>query len=189
MNKSQLITAGHFGEEKITSLPTQIIQRIKIDPVTKCWNWTGTLRPDGYGLIYLAELKKQLRVHRVVYELLVKKIESGLVIDHLCRNRKCVNPNHLEQVSIKTNTLRGISPVVQKKNQTHCKYGHELLGENLYIHPKRNTRNCKKCSNSKSQMRRDGLLNTGFCKCGNTSYAKGKCQSCYMHDYRKSKRG
>ena len=188
MNKSQSITAGHSGEEKITSLPTQITQKIKIDPVTQCWDWMGTIRSDGYGLVHVRELNKQQRIHRVVYELLVSKIQTGLVIDHLCRNRKCVNPEHLEQVSIKTNTFRGISPVVQKRNQTHCKYGHELTGENLYIHPKRSTRHCRKCQNIKSQMRRDGLIPTSICSCGNTSYAKGKCQSCYMHEYRKSKR-
>lgn len=83
-----------------------------IDP-GDCWLWTGTIRPDGYGQVTVG--RKQQRAHRLVYELLVGPIPEGLTLDHLCRNPPCVNPDHLEPVTLKINIER--SPIVTSPNQ------------------------------------------------------------------------
>ena len=187
MNRLQSTTDGRISEERITTLRKSIQLRISVNHETGCWDWTGYIRPDGYGLIYLAEVGKQRRSHRVVYEALVKQIDSSLVLDHLCRNRRCCNPDHLEEVTQKENSLRGVSPFAAKNKQTHCKHGHELSGENLYIHPQRGTRNCRKCLNDYSRSRRAGLVGNGLCDCGKPAYARGMCSACYAVDYKKRK--
>ena len=116
---------------EIVSLPKGAASRISIDEETGCWNWTGYVAKNGYGKITYN--KKSYKAHRLVYELLVKPIETGLQIDHLCRNRRCVNPTHLEEVTQKENILRGTSPTAENKNKTHCVHGHELSGENLLV--------------------------------------------------------
>lgn len=165
-------------------LPEKYQQRIRINESTNCWEWIGAMRADGYGMAWVIEQKKQLRAHRVVYELLVHKIDGKKVIDHLCRNKRCVNPSHLEEVTSKENTLRGVSTVVSKNKQTHCVHGHELSGTNLYIHKQRGTRHCRQCSKELSALRREGKRNTGLCECGGVAYCKKLCQACYMRVYR-----
>lgn len=103
----------------------------KIMPVTECgcWLWTGRVNACGYGTVSAYEGDKMVtrRAHRVVYEHEVGKIPDGLVLDHKCRNPSCVNPAHLEPVTTKENTRRGLSGVLK----THCKHGHKLGGDNL----------------------------------------------------------
>lgn len=72
---------------------------------TGCWTWQGELNRNGYGRVWING--KRLMVHRVVWELLRERIEDGLVLDHLCKVRKCCNPDHLEPVTVRENTLRG----------------------------------------------------------------------------------
>ena len=80
----------------------------KIEKTESCWNWKAGSR-RGYGRITKGRRGEgKLTAHRVVYELLVGKIPDGMVLDHLCRNKLCVNPIHLEIVTSKENTLRGI---------------------------------------------------------------------------------
>ena len=106
-----------------------------------CWNWLGAINPKGYGEYY--NDKKVVKAHRYSYELFEGKIPNGLQIDHLCRNRKCVNPNHLQIVTNKENVLRGNGISAKNSKKTHCPKGHELTPENTYCY--RNTRSCKKC--------------------------------------------
>lgn len=86
--------------------------------------------------------------HRVGYELYVGKIPDGLMLDHLCRNRCCVNPKHLEPVTNLENVRRGIAAQRNREIRlamTHCKRGHPLSGDNLYINPGSGQRVCRSC--------------------------------------------
>lgn len=89
----------------------------RIDATGDCWEWTGGTSPAGYG-------KAGTRLaHRLVYEMLVGPIPEGLTLDHLCRNRVCVNPDHLEPVTLADNVRRGYGLAGRWRN-THCKQGH-----------------------------------------------------------------
>lgn len=86
-----------------------------------CWEWTGPCSDGGYGVISTGGREgRLLRTHRVAYELLSGPIPDGLHIDHLCKNRKCCNPAHLEPVTQAENNRRAFA------NHTHCPRGHEL---------------------------------------------------------------
>lgn len=118
----------------------------KVEITDTCWLWQGVFR-GPYGAIQVGGKGSRMEsAHRLAYEFLVGPIPDGLTIDHLCRNRSCVNPAHLEPVTSRENTLRGISPWALNARKTHCRHGHPLSGENLYLHPQRGTRLCKACA-------------------------------------------
>lgn len=106
-----------------------------------CWSWKKCKNSSGYGVVSHGRRpkRKQLYVHRVSYELFNGDIPNHLEIDHLCRNKLCVNPLHLEAVTTKEN-LRRIP------RSTHCPIGHEFSGENL-VFTKRGHRICRQCRN------------------------------------------
>lgn len=110
-----------------------------------CWVWTGSINPtSNYGRVYFDS--KQNMAHRVMYELLVGDIPNGLQLDHLCRNRSCVNPEHLEPVTIRQNLLRSnITNATINKNKTHCSSGHEFSKKNTYNRKDKNSRECRIC--------------------------------------------
>ena len=112
-----------------------------------CWEWQAATSPKGYGMFYY-DGRPSGRAHRFSYEHFVGKIPNGYTIDHLCRNRRCVNPKHLEAVTNKENVLRGNGLTAQNARKTHCIKGHPLSGDNLMTRNYRNTvmRNCKICT-------------------------------------------
>ena len=135
--------------------------------VSGCWNWTGATAERGYGLVYNPQTKRFVRAHRRVYEMCVGPIPDGLEIDHLCRNPRCINPDHLEPVTHVENCLR--SPIMGQgqTTKTHCPAGHPYEGENLYIFPNgaRACRTCQRVHQAAWYLRRKqgeswGLSNT-----------------------------
>lgn len=105
-----------------------------------CVEWRGATT-GGYGQVWVADRKKLDYVHRVIYETLVAPIPDGLVIDHLCKNRRCVNINHLEVVTRNENSRRGSS----KLANTHCYRGHRFTKETTAMN-NRGWRICKICN-------------------------------------------
>jgi hypothetical protein len=117
----------------------------KVQKTGMCWLWTAWLDRNGYGRFWLDG--RNLGAHRVAYELFVGPIPAGLEIDHLCRVRNCVNPEHLEPVTTAENVRRGTSANVIRelaRDRTSCRKGHPYVEENLYIDRKGN-RGCLTC--------------------------------------------
>ena len=122
----------------------------KVNKTGGCWLWTACIRPDGYGAFSL-NAKARL-AHRLAYIELVGPIPEGKTLDHLCRVRNCVNPDHLEPVSIAENVQRGIN---YWRNRTHCSAGHEYTPENT-MEGKNGAglpcRVCRKCHNENGKL-------------------------------------
>lgn len=139
------------------SVIDRLEQRIMRDPNSGCWIWTGTLNPYGYGVIVVGKKNKQ--AHRLMFELARGPIPDGLVIDHLCRNRCCVNPQHLEPVSAAENTRRARiagRPEDTRFDDSVCKYGHRLTQDNIFVgkngYPV--CKACKRLAQHKTRARR-----------------------------------
>jgi hypothetical protein len=123
-----------------------------VDKGSDCWLWTASCAGGtGYGQIY-ADGRPQL-AHRFAYELLVGPIPDGLVIDHLCRNRACVNPAHMEPVTQRENILRGTGASARAARKTHCPQGHAYDSENTAIKSD-GTRRCKTCHRDRERVRK-----------------------------------
>jgi len=133
--------------------PPSLVERIwrRIERSEGCWLWTGQINDHGYGLICRDD--RPARAHRVVYELLVEPIPEGLVLDHLCRVRHCVNPAHLEVVTLAENTLRGEGPSARHARVTHCPQGHPYDEANTR-RTRRGGRVCRTCHRDRERAAR-----------------------------------
>lgn len=111
-----------------------------------CWLYAGWINPYGYGYIreYADHKYTTYMAHRLMYEAHKGEIPSELVIDHLCRQPQCINPDHLDTVSLWENTLRGENFMAKLAKATHCKRGHEFTKENTNIRTS-GRRQCKTC--------------------------------------------
>ena len=121
-----------------------------------CWNWTAATRAGGYGVISLGANGAGLIVaHRLSYEMHVGPIPDGLVLDHLCRNRTCVNPAHLEPVTQRVNLQRAPETIPTRNAQKSvCHVGHSLTDpDNTYVVPKTGIRQCRACRRAVDRRR------------------------------------
>ena len=119
----------------------------KVEKTDTCWLWTAGLNGSeevggGYGYYHHGSVMQV--AHRVAYEEVVGPIPEGMVLDHLCRVRKCVRPDHLEIVTIQENVLRGVGMGARNAKKTHCPQGHEYTEENL-VKLASGFRRCKQC--------------------------------------------
>lgn len=121
---------------RIETAPTRFASKIDKRP-DGCWYWTGHLGANGYG--HLAVGHRMLLAHRYAYEHLVGPIPDGLTIDHLCRVRQCVNPEHLEAVTIQVNIERA-----GKSARASCANGHPFDDANTYVWTD-GARRCREC--------------------------------------------
>lgn len=130
-------------------IPERVVERLKerisVDE-NGCWNWTGALQ-KGYGRItWSASGRKVFRSsHRTMYQALVGAIPDELDLDHLCRNRACCNPEHLEPVTRQTNLLRGDTIPAARAARTRCPNGHPYDEENT-LTDKYGRRSCRTCT-------------------------------------------
>ena len=155
------------GTERTTrmNLFDRLEKFIEREPNSGCWLWTGTCTPNGYGGTTAYGRKR--RAHRLIWFESGNSTPDGMQLDHLCRVRCCVNPAHLELVTPRTNTLRGIGIAALRAKITHCRKGHPYAGENLVIRPNR-SRRCRICDHAsrtafsamrseQRRIRREGL--------------------------------
>lgn len=112
-----------------------------VDPQTGCWVWARGVNSSGYGVVCYGG--RQHLAHRTFYEHMVSAIPSGLQIDHLCRNRRCVNPGHMDVVTPRENTMRGSGQSARNARKTRCKYGHEFSPANTRVYG--GVRQCAEC--------------------------------------------
>lgn len=118
-----------------------------------CWEWTGSIRTDGYGCFWSKKFNKHFKAHRWSYQFLVRELKKEEFIDHLCRNTKCVNPDHLDPVSNGENILRGIGYAAKNARKTHCPKGHEYIEANIYheYFRKKKHRLCRICTSARNK--------------------------------------
>lgn len=148
------------------NLAERLWTRVTFDPAG-CWEWQGGCTDRGYGTIYAERTRY---VHRVAYEIFVGPLVPGLTIDHLCRNRSCCNPAHLEQVTQRENILRGNGicaryargEIPKKATATEserwrrfvtCKRGHPWQTETTYTSPSTGKRTCRLCQRLRDKQR------------------------------------
>ncbi len=120
----------------------KFLERVNVSD-NGCWQWRLALDSGGYG--QLEEHGRIFSAHRLAYELFKGPIPQGLTIDHLCRNRGCVNPDHLEVVTMRENIIRGISFAAVNARASHCIKGHPFDLFNTYFLPE-GGRECRMCA-------------------------------------------
>lgn len=125
-----------------TPLRDRILASIEVD-ANGCWIWQKSCDRDGYAQMTNGSNR---RAHRVSYAEFKGEPPAGLQIDHLCRVRNCVNPEHLEAVDSRTNLMRGNTQAAANAAKTECAQGHPFSAENTKI-TVAGRRKCRKCSN------------------------------------------
>ncbi len=133
----------------------------KIERITEsgCWIWTGSLTNNGYGRVSVS--RKIVVAHKISYLIYRGDIPKGLTLDHLCRVRCCVNPWHLEPVTMRENIMRGESFASKNAKKEFCPAGHQYSGENLAIQVSggRKGRYCRECARRKSKIYTQKIAN------------------------------
>jgi hypothetical protein len=124
---------------------SKFMSQVELAP-TGCWIWTGIKTVKGYGRFKFQY--KDWRAHRWIYNFMAGELDSNLVIDHLCHNKLCVNPFHLEQVTDQVNEERKVLGL----RRTHCYRGHEYTPENTYV--RAYGRGCRTCARESYSRRK-----------------------------------
>jgi hypothetical protein len=133
---------------------TRFKAKFIVDPLTDCWLWQANTDKAGYGLFI--DKGKTYQAHRMSWLLSGQELIEGLTLDHLCRERSCVNPSHLEQITSVENVMRGKGIPALNMLKTHCKNGHEFTESNTYLRISSNGksgRSCRTCSIKKATAR------------------------------------
>lgn len=175
------ITAADYHADQITDTPTLSSSigtgRRPVDPMvrffrflrvqdTGCWHLNKSVNRNGYAqLTWRENGKLSNTAHRLAYTALVGPIPDGLVLDHLCRNRRCVNPAHLEVVTQRVNILRGEGQAAANATKTHCPKGHPYTVENTWV-SRTGSRTCRACKTEASIARRHPRPLPTHCKAG-----------------------
>jgi len=124
------------------------------EPNSGCWLWTGSVNEHGYARVRPSGAPRAVLGHRFAYAALVGPIPEGLVCDHLCRTRSCVNPLHLEPVSNRENILRGECRAAMNAVATTCAHGHAFTEENTLIRSDGAGRECRACAKARCRASR-----------------------------------
>lgn len=121
-----------------------------IEKTETCWLWIGRRSLPGYGIFKFNQ--KEYYSHRISYHIQNKSLSNTLVLDHICRNRNCVKPDHLRQVTISVNSSENTyNPLYLNSLKTHCKHGHEFTLENTFI--RKDGRRCRTCKRNDEKGR------------------------------------
>lgn len=141
-----------LADQPLGSLPRVWVQDVELrfwrkvrcaQDVNVCWEWTAAHDDKGYGTFWSGT--GLMKAHRWAYKHWVGPVADHLHLDHLCRNTSCVNPAHLEPVTMAENLRRGKKPYSDYANRTHCRHGHEWNDGNTFVNP-RGHRECLVCS-------------------------------------------
>lgn len=147
----------------------RFMSKFRVNPEIGCHEWTACKGKDGYGRFNTGgKHGPVVRAHKFSYETFKGPIPDGLQIDHLCRNRICCNPDHLEAVTQQENIRRGDGGK-HMREKTHCPKGHPYSGANLYIEPSTGRRRCQVCTKAtrkKYRMSIQGLMRSTARKLG-----------------------
>lgn len=133
--------------KKPQPLKARFYPRVSLPDSNGCMLWRGATNGKGYG--QLQTNRKNMYAHRIAYSLMKGDIPEDMVLDHLCRNTACVNPDHLEPVTVKENARRGIIAEVNRNRaskRTHCRRNHPLTPDNI-VNRKDGVRACRTCAN------------------------------------------
>ncbi len=148
------------GGKSVTGRCFVMLRQIKVSPFCRffskveflengCWQWVGAMDTDGYGMFSIR--RHIVKAHRFIFALLRSELTND--IDHLCRNRGCVNPWHMEDVTRRTNILRGVSHIADQVKRTHCPKGHPYDVFNTRL-SRKGKRSCKECHRMQDRLRK-----------------------------------
>jgi hypothetical protein len=143
--------------------------RLATDPTVadQCWEWPGFTDKGGYAHVNIRRSDGRcttMVAHKRAYTVLVGRVPKGKQLDHLCRNRRCFNPKHLEPVTCRVNIMRGEGLAAKNAAKTHCKRGHPLEGGNLRSEA-RGWRLCRQCTREQDRERQKAKRRARGLKC------------------------
>jgi len=136
----------------MTAATTESTFWSKVEKTATCWLWKGKTGSLGYAQVKVRG--RSCMAHRIAWEFIHGPIPRGLTLDHLCRIRHCMNPDHLELVTLRENILRGTGVAAKHARQTTCIHGHPLTPENSYCRPGGRERRCRACDAAISRVYR-----------------------------------